>query len=235
MTSPTSALNITPQTPVGRIAVTQPASISVFQRLGIDFCCSGAASLEEAAKNADVPLDEILGELIALPSNGEEEKDWSGVPLPDVIDHIVATHHAYTRTALPALWELLRKVVQVHGETHPELHAAARIVATLFTELGQHLQKEEQILFPHIRELATNPSAPRVVPDGPINVMEQDHDAAGKALRELREVTSDYRLPDDACDSYRALFSGLTELERDLHIHIHLENNVLHPRTRELV
>ena len=107
------------------------------------------------------------------------------------------------------------------------------------TEQAEHKkedhQKEEQVLFPHIRELSTNPEAPRVIPDGPMNVMEQEHDNAGRALKELRELTNGFAPPSDACDAYRSLFSGLAELERDLHLHIHLENNILHPRTRALV
>ena len=203
-------------------------------RLGIDFCCGGPAPLAEAVERAGARLDEVLSELLAL-STEPPDQDWSVAPLAELLDHIVSTHHAYTKQALPALWELLRKVLKAHGDNHPELHEVAKIIAPLFTELGEHLQKEEQILFPLVRKLATDPAEPGVVPAGPMEVMEEEHDHAASAFRQLHEITRDFQVPEDACDSYRSLYAGLEQLERDLHVHIHLENNILHPRTRELV
>lgn len=222
-----------PNTPTGQIAVHVPAAIPVFQRLGIDFCCAGAAPLAETVQRADARLDEVLTELLALSPN-PGDRDWSTAPLDDLIDHIVSTHHGATKKMMPALWERLREVLQTHGENHPELHEVGKILAPLFTELGQHLQKEEQILFPTIRRLSSDASANSDSPEGPMSAMEHEHDNAGEAFRKLREITDGFRAPEDADDSYRTLYAGLHELERDLHVHIHLENNVLHPRTREM-
>lgn len=224
---------ITPDTPTGRIAVHVPAAIPVFQRLGIDFCCSGDAPLAAAVERAGARLDEVMSELLALSPN-PADRDWSDAPLVDLIDHIVSTHHENTKKMMPALWECLREVISKHGENHPELHDVGKIVAPLFTELGQHLQKEEQILFPTIRRLSSEGAASSDCPEGPMSAMEHDHEGAGEAFRKLRQITEGFRPPEDACDSYRTLYAGLHELERDLHVHIHLENNVLHPRTREM-
>lgn len=224
---------ITPDTPTGRIAVHVPAAIPVFQRLGIDFCCSGDAPLAAAVERADARLDEVMSELLALSAN-PADRDWSNAPLGDLIDYIVATHHENTKKMMPALWECLHNVINEHGEIHPELHDVARIVAPLFTELGEHLQKEEHILFPTIRRLSNEGAASSDCPEGPMSAMEHDHDGAVEAFRKLRQITEGFRPSEDADDSYRTLYAGLHELERDLHVHIHLENNVLHPRTREM-
>ena len=233
MSQPAGSIEITPETSVGRIAVERPVSIPVFQRLGIDFCCGGPAALSDAVERAGARLDEVLGELLALPTEPPEQ-DWSEAPLAELLDHIISTHHVFTKNALPSLWKLLGEVVQAHGDNHPELHDVAKVIAPLFTELGQHLQKEEQILFPHIRTLATSPAERRVLPESPMSVMEEEHDHAASAFRRLHELTNDFKVPEDACNAYRSLYAGLAALERDLHVHIHLENNILHPRTREL-
>lgn len=234
MSVPVGSTDISPETLVGRIAVERPASIPVFLRLGIDFCCGGAATLADAVERADARLDEVLGELLAL-SVEPPEQDWSEASLPELLDHIVSTHHVFTKNALSGLWGLLTKVIQAHGDNHPELHDGAKVIAAMFTEIGRHMQKEEQFLFPHIRALAASPGEPGVVPEVPMHVMEQEHDHVASAFRQLHEITRDFQAPKDACDSYRSLYAGLAQLERDLHVHIHLENNILHPRTRALV
>ncbi len=230
----------TTDTPIGDIAVALPPAIGVFERLGMDYCCGGDRSLADSAQAADVDPALVLTELAGL-QRQPDDRDWAGAPLPELIDHIVATHHQYLQEALPALWEMIRKVVNAHGENHPELEQIRRVMGALFQELDLHLQKEEQILFPMIKELVTPAAAGGAPvgcpsgPEGPMAVMESEHDNAGAALRELRRLSEDYRLPEGACTTYQALYAGLQDLERDLHQHIHLENNLLHKRTRELL
>ncbi|MBC8328060.1 MAG: iron-sulfur cluster repair di-iron protein [Planctomycetes bacterium] len=227
-------------TPIGDIAVALPPSIGVFERLGMDYCCGGSRTLAESAKAADADAEAVLAELAGM-QRSEDDRDWSEAPIPELLDHILSSHHEYTKQALPALWEMIRKVVNAHGERHPELEQMRRIMGGLFQELDMHLQKEEQILFPMIRALAepgaggAGPGGCPSGPEGPMTVMEAEHDSAGAALRELRSLSAGYVLPEGACTTYQALFAGMQDLEKDLHTHIHLENNVLHPRTRALM
>ncbi len=149
-----------------------------------------------------------------------------------MIDHIETTHHAFLREALPRLRELAAEVVERHSAHHPELHGVQQTFAAICADLGPHLLKEENVLFPICRELAVATEPPSFhcgSVGNPIRVMGSEHDAVGQLLRRLRSLTDDYVVPRDACNSYRALFAGLVELEDDLHLHIHKENNILFP------
>ena len=156
--------------------------------------------------------------------------------MTELCDHIEQTHHAYLRTELPRLGQMIDKVVNAHGASHPKLHEVQRVFAALCAELEPHMFKEERILFPAIRQLeqsAATPSFPFGTVANPINVMEHEHDNAGAALSELRTLTADYVPPDDACNTYRAMLDGLRELETNMHQHVHKENNILFPRAIE--
>src|SRR5262249_14644461 len=158
---------------------------------------------------------------------------------PDrLIDHVLATHHAYVRLALPALAGYLTKLVDVHGGRHPELMRIASTFAHLGQDLLQHMVKEERILFPYIRELGSQPRRQTPSPFGtvenPIRMMEREHREAGDEMRLIRELTAGYQPPADACSTYRVCFDELAAFERDLHRHVHLENNVLFPKAVEL-
>lgn len=176
--------------------------------------------------------------------------DWTGSPLTELCDHIVATHHQYLYEELPRLEPLIAKVVDVHGERHPSLLEVQEVFGGLRDELVSHLMKEEQVLFPAIRQLESGRTGVAVgaagtvettktarasgLPFGslanPIRVMEMEHDSAGRALVKIRELTDGYTPPADACNSYRSLLTALAKLEQDLHMHIHKENNILFPR-----
>lgn len=234
-----------PETPIGEIAVAIPAAIPLFERLGLDYCCGGNRTLAEAAAAAGADAASLLAELAGLERH-PDQRDWSEAALPELIDHIVATHHVYLKEAMPALWQMLAKVVQAHGENHPELARLRRLSGGMFQELDAHLMKEEQILFPMIRSLAGSSGVRQTSafspaghacgsPEAPMRVMEMEHDQVGTVLRDMRALSGGYVVPDDACTTFRALYAGLAELEEDLHRHIHLENNVLHPRTRALL
>lgn len=228
---------------VGEIAAAVPQSTKVFAKHGIDFCCGGKKPLAEACEGAGVPFDQVVAQIegeVRAASDREKPADWSGSSLPDLILHILETHHVFTRDAISRLLPLSRKVAGRHGERRPELLRVAELVAALCDDLTPHLMKEEQILFPFITAMEESLSGGevRIPPFGtvqnPIRMMMMEHETVGEILAELRAVTNGYALPDDACMSYQTFFQGMEEFEKDLHQHIHLENNVLFPRAVEL-
>lgn len=226
---------------VREFALAIPSATKVFEKLGIDYCCGGGKKLGEACIQAKLPVDEVLQQLEQAESSrlarNEGGPDWDAQPLADLIDHIVKKHHAFVQSEIPRLTALAEKVASKHGAPHPETGKVQELFETLADELTMHLMKEEQILFPYIvrMEEAVLEKAPVLPPpfgtvQNPVRMMVSEHDSAGTVLRELRTITCDYKAPEDACTSYRTLYTGLLEFEADLHQHIHLENNVLFPR-----
>ncbi|MGB8886683.1 MAG: iron-sulfur cluster repair di-iron protein [Candidatus Korobacteraceae bacterium] len=224
---------------VGEIAAEMPSATREFEKLGIDYCCGGTRTLGQACSEANIPVDQALARLeknlaSTQPAPGQ---DWQNLLLADLIGHITTTHHAFVREESPRIQALAAKVVGVHGKNHPELLQAQQIFSALTEELRVHLMKEEQMLFPYISlmeesALAGEPAPPAMFGTvaNPVRMMMQEHDGAGEALRALRYVTADYKVPEDACISYRTLYQALQDFEADLHQHIHLENNILFPR-----
>ena len=226
---------ITATKTVRELVVEVPNATRVFEKLGIDYCCGGHRTLEGACADADVAVDDVLRAL-EQNTNGctaTAARDWNAAPLGDLVDHIVNKHHTYVKAEVPRLQALITKVVGVHGKNHPELEQLQIAFCELAGELGGHLMKEEQILFPYVKQMAggagCGPSCFGTV-QNPIQVMMMEHDNAGEKLHEMRQATSNYILPPDACSSYGALFAALIEFEQDLHEHIHVENNILFPR-----
>ena len=224
---------------VRQIAIEIPGATREFEKLGIDYCCGGSRSLGEACAAISLPVDEVLSRLQYRQTacNHVTSKDWQGELLADLIDHIKATHHVFVREECPHIEALAGKVAEVHGKSHPALQQVQQVFAALAEELHVHLMKEEHILFPYISRMEESARAGELPPPScfgtvtnPIRMMVQEHDGAGEALRSLRTVTSDYKVPEDACVSYRTLYEALQGFEADLHQHIHLENNVLFPR-----
>ncbi len=219
-------MQIDSSTPVGQIAASHPLATRVFARHGIDFCCGGGKPIHDAchARGLDTEriLEEIRGELAEV---GDDRERWNDADLNDLIDHILTAYHRPLEEELPRLDAMARKVVRVHGAREPE--ALPELLSTflaLKAELEQHMWKEETILFPMIRQGQGSLAV------GPISAMEEEHSSAGDALKRLRELTSGYQAPADACTTWRALWHGLGALEGALHEHIHLENNILFPR-----
>ena len=222
---------------VREYAVEIPQSVRVFEKLGIDYCCGGGKSLSEACAQIKVPVEQVLSSLSAIVTpelNGAS--DWKQAPLSDLVDHIVTKHHAYVKQELPRLDLLLNKVAGKHAEKHPELKRVLIVFGTMRDELNSHLLKEEQILFPYIKQIESNGQRRAMFGSvrNPIHMMEIEHDSAGEALRELRQITNQFTAPEEGCFSYKTLYQGLVEFEADLHQHIHLENNILFPRAIEL-
>ena len=232
MPSTSEFTGVSPDAPTSSIAIHLPDAIPVFQRLWIDFSGPRPIPLRDAVDRVGANVDEVLAELLALPPvlHGRE---WGAAAIGELLDHIISTHHELTKNAMPALWDLLAEVIEKHGNDHPEIHDIAKIIAPLFTELGQHLQKEEQLLFPYLRRMEHDDDARRSAPEAALQMMEDEHDHAREAFHQLRELTNAFRPPARASESCRSLYAGLAELGRDLRLHIHLENNILHVRARD--
>ena len=228
---------------VAEIAANSLAAVRVFEKFGIDYCCGGKRPVADVCKQKGLDPQDVQREIdAALAAAPAPEQDWNTAPLGRLIDHIVGTHHGYLRRELPAIQARLDKVYRVYNERYgPTLLGLPEVFAGLRAELEMHLRKEEMILFPAIArfEAAANsgqplPPTPFGTVANPIHMMEAEHESAGEALAKIREITRDFELPQNACVTYRALMSGLDELERDLHMHIHLENNILFPRAERL-
>jgi len=228
---------------VREIAIENPATVPLFESLGIDYCCGGRRPLEEACERANVSVAHVLDRIAKLEARqtSPEKEHWADARLAELMDHIVTRHHGYVRQEIPRLEQLLNKVVSKHGPAHPELASIQSLFTAVAEELQAHMMKEEHMLFPHIEKLERAISAGEPVPAScfatvqmPIARMLAEHDDAGEITSQIRAFANDFKAPDDACPSYRGLYHGLNEFERDLHRHVHLENNILFPRAVEM-
>lgn len=225
---------------IREIACEAPLTIRVFERYKIDFCCGGRVPFAEACQNAGVDPKTVLADLEKV-SASSERVGMETRSARELISHIVTSHHVFTRDEIERLVPLAEKVATRHGENLPELIEIRDLVRALGGELLLHMRKEEQMLFPYIERLEraseTN-GIPSLPPFGtvsnPVRTMMFEHDQAGEMLRKLRVLSSDYAAPEGACPSFTGLYAGLEDLERDLHQHIHLENNILFPRAVEM-
>ena len=223
---------------VGNWVAAYPQTYRVFEALQIEYCCGGGKSLEQACWDRELDPKQVMQQLQQVIAEDEQSTEsWLNAPLADLCDHIEQTHHAYLKEELPRLTEIVTKVVEAHGDSHPELATVQEVFASLRAELEPHMFKEERVLFPAIRQLeqsADDPSFPFGTVANPIRMMEQEHDDAGYALSRLHTLTRDYQVPEGACNTYRAMLAGLRHLERDMHQHVHKENSILFPRAIEL-
>ena len=226
---------------VRELATELPHATRTFEKLGIDYCCGGSRSLSDACMHARVPVEDVLRALEqdgnSSPAKDAGPPDFTKAKLTDLVEHILATHHAYVKQELPRLHQLLNKVVSVHGKTHPELGEIQQVFQAMSAELSSHMMKEEQILFPHIVALENAVTTGRPQPrpafgtvNNPVHMMELEHESAGAALKAISTLSANYTAPEGACFSYKTLYAALQEFEADLHQHVHLENNILFPR-----
>ena len=229
---------LSPESTVGEIAARLPVSARLFENPGIDFCCGGKIALGQACQTRGLDPATVIAQIEqAAASTGAASADpaWESAPLAGLIDHILTTHHAYMKAELPRLEAMLEKILRKHAPRHGDvLLPLAETFRPMKEELDGHLMKEEVVLFPLIRTLelpaAQAPAFHCGSVQNPIRVMVMEHDSAGDALARLRQLTSGYTPPEDACNTFRAFYFELAEMERDLHQHIHLENNILFPR-----
>jgi regulator of cell morphogenesis and NO signaling len=230
------------ETKVNEIALSNSEARRILEDAGIDYCCGGGKSLQDACLRANVSAEDILRQLRL---NAERvwpgEEQWTCASLAQLTKHIRERHHQYVRGAIPRLRALLAKIREKHGGNHRELGEIEKLFGDVAREMLMHMQKEEQILFPFIDSLerAASEGSPVEAPffqtvRNPIHSMMREHDSAGELMRQIRSSSNGYKFPADACTSYQAAYQGLEEFEKDLHLHVHLENNILFPRAVEL-
>lgn len=217
---------------VREIAGQHADSYKIFHKYGIDFCCGGKRLLSEVCAEKGIELSVIANDFTALEETPSGQKDWNTETLENLINHIVDTHHQYLRDDLPRLFHLTQKVASRHGERDTHLYKVLEIFVSMANELLAHIEKEERVLFPMIIEMEkTGDISPQIMM--PILAMEAEHEEVGKALEELDRLTEHYTLKPNMCASYQALYVGLKQLDKDLKLHIHKENNILFPRVQQ--
>jgi len=213
------------------VVTRHPSLARELEARGLDYCCGGATTLEWACNDLGLDADLVIGELEAAITDTQSEV-WATMGAVELVDHIVETHHRFLWDELPRVGVLMNKVLMVHGERHPELAAIARCFDTIRADLEPHMRREEQVLFPAIRRMATAntmPEFPFGRIENPISVMLREHDVVGELLAELRRLTEGFTPPADGCASYRSLFAAFDDIEADTHLHVHKENNLLFP------
>lgn len=220
---------VTVETTLGELVTQRPDLARNLERWGLDYCCGGRRSLADACERAGVDVHAVVAELAA--KGGAAPADWAGFSPAELATHIEETHHAYLHAELPRLGQLADKVRRVHGDRHPELAEVQAVYEALHADMVPHLAREEEVVFPLVRKLGAAPASPGSdeLLRARIATLVAEHDDAGDMLEKLRTLTSDYTPPADGCASYQALYQGLAELESDLHLHVHKENNVLFP------
>ena len=229
---------------VREVTLQMPESTRFFERLKIDYCCGGNQPLAQACASAGLEVGAVVGmldEVVKSNATDATSLDFQNTSLDKLIEHIVNTHHVFTKSEMDRLEALTAKVIGAHGKNHPELMHLGELLKTLCADLKPHMFKEEVVLFPYIvamtRAAGQNqpaPFAPFGTVNNPVRMMMREHDTAGQILREMRALTSDYTVPPDACVSYQTLYAALENFEKDLHQHIHLENNILFPKALDL-
>lgn len=234
-------MNITNGTVVGELVASDYRTASIFKQKGIDFCCNGNRSIAQACEKKKLDSDALIAELTEATRQHEGGSiDYQSWPLDLLADYVEKKHHRYVDTKIREITPFLYKVARVHGDRHPELLEVEKLFNESAHDLSDHMNKEESILFPYIRNLvqakqdSTYVHAPFGTVENPIRVMMHEHDAEGERFRKIAELTDDYNPPADACSTYRVTFSMLKEFEDDLHLHIHLENNILFPKSIKL-
>ncbi len=224
---------------VGQIAAKDLRKAEVFKKYGIDFCCGGKKTVKEVCAEKGIDATVVEQELAnansgSFTANNNKYNEWN---LDFLADYIINTHHAYARKYLPEMQGFALKVARVHGSRHPELLAILHYVEEVKEELMEHIEKEERLVFPAIKRIVrAKAEGTPLQKDGPslsetIETMEREHDDVGRAFDSIRDESKNYAIPEDACTSYKLFFQMLQEFENDLHLHIHLENNILFPKT----
>jgi regulator of cell morphogenesis and NO signaling len=229
---------------LGEIAAKDLRKAEVFKKYGLDFCCGGKKTVKESCAEKGIDVTKVEQELqntdkTAFTARALPYNDWS---IDFLADYIVNTHHSYVRKSIPDIRTYGEKVAKVHGTHHPELMRINKLAQEVCDEMSSHMVKEETVLFPHVKQLvaAKNNGSGKVefgnhqTVETPINIMEMEHEVVGEKMDEISKISNNYQLPQDACASYSFLFEILAEFENDLHIHVHLENNILFPKALEM-
>ncbi|WP_228853040.1 iron-sulfur cluster repair di-iron protein [Aegicerativicinus sediminis] len=227
---------------IGNYVAEDFRTAAVFKKHQIDFCCNGHRTLEEVCLKKGLDTELIMNELEhSLHSYSDEKMDYSSWPIDLLADYIEKKHHRYVEDTIPVLKQFLEKLCRVHGERHTELLKINELFKTSAGELTKHMKKEELNLFPYVKEMVNAQrqgtilaSPPFGQVQNPISVMENEHENEGQRFSQIAELTNNYQPPSDACTTFRVAYSMLEEFEKDLHLHIHLENNILFPKAIKL-
>jgi regulator of cell morphogenesis and NO signaling len=227
---------------IGAIVAEDYRKAEVFKKYGLDFCCGGGKSVETACQEKNLSIEELIRDLEAKDDGIIETSDsFNTMDLDLLVDHILKTHHVYVSENIPLIREFSQKVAKVHGAASPEVIEIDRIFNNLGEELGMHMHKEEFMLFPFIIKIAESDRLGYPLPApqfgsiaNPVNMMEHEHVNAGDAIEKIKTLSNNYSPPEYACTTYRVLYAKLKEFEEDLNRHIHLENNILFPRAKQM-
>lgn len=229
---------------LGQLVSIEPATALVFEKYGLDFCCKGKRTIDEACLAENLNAEDVKRDVAHVFSNKNivhNPDHFDHMELDHLVEHIIHKHHAFVKSILPVLQQHTQKVADVHGENHPEVIEVAALFHELKIEFDQHMFKEEQVLFPYIKKLvhAKNENDHHSFPKihfvaNPISVMEEEHEYAGNIMAKIHRLTNGFTPPASACTTYRLTYHELHEFEKDLHQHVHLENNILFPKSKAL-
>jgi len=232
---------ITADKTIAEIVTENIRAADVFKKYGIDFCCGGGVSLQETCDKKELNYHLMVRELEEIEKVTRHSYKYNKWDLSFLIDHIVNIHHTYVIDAIFVIYQYANKVAKVHGKTHKEVVEINDLFLEVANELTSHLEKEEEVLFPYIKKLvnAEKEGIKLDIPhfgsvENPIRIMEEEHEMAGDIFKRIAVLSNNYTPPKDACNTFKALYSKLQEFEEDLHQHIHLENNILHPKAKAL-
>ncbi len=222
---------------IGEIAAEDMKKVKVFMKHGIDFCCGGKKTLKEACEGTGLSYEQIKEELKNV-AEDNSDINFSIMPLHQLIQYIIEKHHKYIKENKEIILNLSIKVSERHGQKHSELVKIRHYFNELMNELAVHMMKEENVLFPHIDVMSKEGQASakfgNTSIENPIKMMHYEHDTAGELIKIIRELSNNYSVPEDACNSYNAFYRLLREFDNDLMHHIHIENNILFPRAIEM-
>lgn len=230
-------MNITKENTLGEIVAKDFRTATVFDQYKLDFCCKGSRSIEEACQQASIDTTEVIQALEQVSHSNQTNIDFNNWPLDLLADYIEKKHHRYVSDQIPVLQRYLDKIYTIHGQKHPELAEIKNLFSESAAELTVHMKKEELMLFPFIRKMtearqvgSNRPPAPFGSVQNPVLIMIHDHDMEGDRFRRIAQLSSNYSSPADGCSTYQVTLALLKEFEKDLHVHIHLENNILFPK-----
>lgn len=226
---------------IGDIVAADFRTAAIFKKYGIDFCCKGGRTIEEACSSKDLDKDQIYSDIENLPKTDGNSIDFNSWPLDLLADYVEKKHHRYVEEKTPILQQFLDKLCKVHGGRHPELFEIKELFDGSSHDLAAHMKKEELILFPFVKNMVKAKISNEAIPhpqfgtvENPVNMMKHEHTVEGERLRKIADLTNGYTPPADACNTYRVTFAMLQDFENDLHKHIHLENNILFPKAINL-
>jgi len=226
---------------IGEVVANNFQTAKIFEDFGLDFCCGGKKTIHDACKEKGINPDAVIKNLTNTERANGTTAHFDTWELDFLVDYIVTNHHSYVLNEITTIDHHLQKIVPKHGEKHEELYHVYTLFEELKEELLVHMQKEEKMLFPYIKKMVLAqknalgfPHPPFGTVTSPVAVMEHEHEQAGNLMHEINKVTKSYETPDGACTTFKVLYQELEDFEKDLHVHIHLENNILFPKAIEL-